>query len=84
MEIKTKSFDQKDSFPPIVYKHRSWTDNFHKAVISEQVVFMARPTSFKDPLDCKSQKRYDLFTENDIYNTYLESSKLKKILIGQD
>ena len=75
MEAKQISYDEIDFFPPTIYKYRSWTDNFHREIISEQVVFMARPTSFEDPFDCKLQKRYDLLTDDDIYNKYLESSK---------
>lgn len=75
MEAKQISFDEKDDFPPTIYKYRSWTDNFHKEIISEQVVFMAKPSSFEDLLDCKLQKRYDLLTDNDIYNKYFEISK---------
>jgi hypothetical protein len=75
MEVKQILYDEIDYFPKTVYKYRSWADNFHKEIISEQVVFMARPTSFEDPLDCKLLKRYDLLTDKDIYNKYLESSK---------
>ena len=64
-----------NDLPKTVYKYRSWSDNFHKEIISEQIVFMARPTSFEDPLDCKLVKRYDLLTDDDIYNKYLQSSK---------
>lgn len=75
MKAKQISYDDLIDLPPTVYKYRSWANNYHKEIISEQIVFMAKPTSFDDPLDCKLQKRYDLLTDNDIYNMYLESSK---------
>lgn len=46
MEVKQILYDEIDYFPKTVYKYRSWADIFHKEIISEQVVFMARPTSF--------------------------------------
>ena len=75
MEVKQILYDKIEDFPPTVYKYRSWTNNFHKEIISEQVVFMARPTSFEDPFDCKLQKRYDLLTDYEIYNRYFLDSK---------
>ena len=68
-------YNELDNYPPTVYKYRTWINNFHKEIISEQIVFMAKPSDFEDPLDCKSQKRFDLLTEEDIYNHYLQDSK---------
>ena len=70
-------FDKLNNYPPIVYKYRTWDDKFHKEIILEQTVFMAKPSSFEDPLDCKLQKRYDLLTEKDIFNKYFQDSKTK-------
>jgi len=75
MEIMQISFEDMKDLPQTVYKYRSWSDTLHKEIISEQVVFMARPTSFEDPLDCKLLKRYDLLTDDDIYNKYCQNSK---------
>lgn len=75
MEITQTTFDKLDDLPPTIYKYRSWTEDYHKEILKEQIVFMAQPSSFDDPLDCKLQKRYDLLTGQDIYNKYLEDSK---------
>jgi len=75
MEMKRTSIEDMNDLPQIIYKYRSWKDDNHKKIISEQEVFMAKPTSFEDLLDCKLQKRYDLLTNKDIYNKYLEDSK---------
>jgi hypothetical protein len=77
IEINQKTFDELSNLPEKVYKYRSWEDEYHKEMISEQIVFMAKPTSFEDLLDCKLQKRYDLLSDEDIYNKYLEDSKKK-------
>ena len=46
-------------YPEIVYKYRSWNDLFHRTILTDLVVFMAPPSSFKDPLDCKLFKSYE-------------------------
>ena len=75
IEIKEMSYDELDNLPGTVYKYRTWADKYHKEILTEQIVFMARPTSFEDPLDCKLQKRFDLLTNEDIYNKYLRASQ---------
>jgi hypothetical protein len=75
MRIKRISYEEMTDLPPTVYKYRSWADAFHKEIITEQIVFMARPTSFEDPLDCKLRTRYDLLTKEDLYSKYLRDSK---------
>lgn len=74
MTIEVISYDEIDDLPEVVFKYRNWADNYHKEILTEQIVFMARPTSFEDPLDCKSQKRYDLLTEEQIFNKYYQDS----------
>lgn len=62
-------------FPDIVYKYRSWTDDYHKTIINKRVVYMAPPMSFEDPKDCKGLVRYDLMSDDDIFKMYLYQSK---------
>ncbi len=75
MQIDIISYDELNNLPLKIYKYRTWTDSFHQEIISKQVVFMARPSSFKDPFDCKLPKRYDLLSGEDIYNKYFSDSK---------
>lgn len=75
MKIEIIPYGELDNLPQTIYKYRIWSDNLHKEIISQQVVFMARPSSFKDPFDCKLPKRYDLLSDEDIYNKYLNDSK---------
>lgn len=63
-----------ENYPSILYKYRFWNDNYHKDVISKGIVFLAPPTSFEDPKDCKLFKRYDLLTHNEIYSHYYKDS----------
>ena len=63
--------------PDLVYKYRKWSDPNHKTILSDQIVFMSSPSDFEDPKDCKSQKRYDLLTDKEIYTYYLNHHKTK-------
>jgi len=68
-------FENNPEVPEVIYKYRDWDDKYQKTIISERTLFMASPTSFEDKKDCKLLKRFDLMTEQDIYDKYLEDSK---------
>lgn len=61
--------------PRNVYKYRTWSEANHKTILSDQVVYFSSPFDFEDAKDCKSQKRFDLLTQKDIYNHYLQYSQ---------
>ncbi|MPT35583.1 MAG: DUF2971 domain-containing protein, partial [Flavobacterium sp.] len=61
--------------PSIVYKYRSWSDNYHKRFLTEREVFLASPRTFEDELDCYNPPRFDLLTKKQIYEYYIWSSK---------
>ncbi len=63
--------------PESIYKYRKWDDKYQKTILSERIVFMAPPSSFEDKKDCKIIKRFDLMTEEDIFNKYVSMSKRK-------
>ena len=75
MRSKKVHIDDLTNIPEILYKYRTWSDPLHKEILTKQIVFMARPTSFEDTLDCKLQKRYDLLTGKDIYRKYYQTSE---------
>lgn len=62
-------------FPPILYKYRDWSDTYHKRFITEKEVFLASPKSFEDELDCHNPTRFDLLTNQQIYDYFLWASK---------
>lgn len=68
------SFEEMD-LPQTVYKYRVWKNPRHQTILTDRQVWFAQPSSFEDLLDCKIPIRYDLLTEQDIYNKYLHSSK---------
>ena len=74
MKSKQVHIDDLTNIPETLFKYRTWSDNRHREILTNQIVFMARPTSFEDSLDCKLQKRYDLLTGDDIYRKYYQTS----------
>lgn len=69
------SFDEMTDLPNTLYKYRIWEDQYQQTILTERIVYMAAPTSFEDQKDCKLFKRYDLMSETDIYQKYLNTSK---------
>lgn len=61
--------------PEKIYKYRTWTDLYHKTILTNQIVYMSSPFDFEDIKDCKSLKRFDLLTNKEIYDHYLQYSK---------
>lgn len=70
---KLTSFEEMD-LPKILYKYRDWNDDFHKTILTEQEIYFAKPSSFEDSLDCKIPIRYDLLTDDEIYQKYFAFS----------
>lgn len=75
IKITKRIYKEIDDFPETLFKYRDWNEPNHKTILTEQIVFMAPPASFEDPMDCKSMKRYDLMTNKDIYAKYYDMSK---------
>ena len=65
--------------PTVLYKYRDWNDAYHKKLILEPSVYLSAPSDFKDALDCKNPIRYDLLTDIEIFEMYLNQSKIKNL-----
>lgn len=74
MKITMHESLDKIGFPETVYKYRCWDNPLHQSIIKQRKVYMAAPSSFEDPLDCKFPIRWDLLTNEDIYNQYFGDS----------
>jgi len=59
-----KPFAEMD-LPEVIYKYRTWSDEYHKKVITNRQVFLAPPSSFEDSFDCKNNVRYDLLSKEE-------------------
>lgn len=73
--VSEMSFDEMGDLPPALYKYRDWNNSVHKRILTHRELFLAKPSSFEDPLDCKIPIRYDLLTEEDIFNHFYNDSK---------
>lgn len=69
-----KKYDDID-FPEIIYKYRTWDNEFHKRFLNRREVFLASPNSFEDEFDCKNPTRFDLLNEKQIFDFYFNDSK---------
>jgi len=63
--------------PETIYKYRSWTNTLHKEILTDQFVYMAKPSTFEDPFDCKLDEDYESLKDIEIYNKYYSDSKVK-------
>ena len=60
--------------PCVLYKYRDWQNPLHRRIITEREVFLAAPSTFEDQLDCRNSVRYDLLTEEQIFQKYYYDS----------
>lgn len=65
-------------FPFIVYKYRNWSTDFHKSVLLKNQLFLAKPSDFNDPYDCRIPTNYYLLEDNEIDSFAYEAIKVHK------
>jgi len=58
--------------PEVVYKYRSFKNEKHLRTITHQELYLAKPSSYNDPFDCKIPVRYDMMTEQHRENKILK------------
>ena len=61
--------------PEVLYKYRNFDDPNHLKILLDHEVYFAPPASFKDEFDCNIPVRFDLLTEEEIYEIYISKSK---------
>lgn len=63
-------------YPTILFKYRNWSDEYHKKLLLDPSVFLSPPSWFHkdDPFDCNLPVRFDLLSDIEIFEKYLESS----------
>lgn len=74
VKVASQPFE-KMSLPETLYKYRCWNNELHRSVLTDRIVFMAAPSTFEDPLDCKNPIRWDLLRKKDIYFKYFSTIK---------
>lgn len=83
-KINIKSIEELDAIPQILYKYRSWDNIYHKTILTEKHVYFAAPTSFEDSFDCKNPVRYDLLTDEEIFQKYISDSQSRNLNYSRD
>jgi len=51
-EVKAKA-------PPVVYKYRHWENDFHKSILTENLIWFAHPKDLNDPYDIRVPVRFN-------------------------
>ena len=53
VKIASQPFEKME-LPKTLYKYRCWNKELHRSILSDRIVYMAAPSTFEDPLDCKN------------------------------
>lgn len=69
IQIEYTDFD-KLKFPEIIYKFRAANNPLHRTILSNQIVYFAAPNTFEDEFDCRIPERYDLLSDEEIFDEY--------------
>ena len=63
-----------EGIPPILYKHRDWSDQHQKRLLTDGEIYFASADQFNDPFDCSIPVRYrkEDLTEENLFRMYTE------------
>lgn len=61
-----------EKIPSILFKYRDWTNKFHQKLITNQEIYLPRPSEFNDPFDGNIPVRWDLMTYEECFEKNLE------------
>lgn len=53
-----------DNHPPILYKYRNWSNDYHKNLLIKNEIFMSPPNMLNDPFDCRIYTDYIKYLKN--------------------
>ncbi|MCH7827844.1 MAG: DUF2971 domain-containing protein [Bacteroidetes bacterium] len=58
--------------PEFIYKYISWDKEYHKKIILENKIFFSSVKKFNDPFDSTIPLRYDIGTDEQIYDLFIK------------
>src|SRR5688500_17124193 len=64
----------------ILYKYRSWSNDFDKKVLSQNEFYLSSPKSFNDPFDCRITADFRHLSNSRAIERYID----KKIETGRE
>lgn len=59
--------------PTYLYKYINWENEFHRNILCKNEIFFSSITKFNDPFDSSVPLRYDLGTDEQIFNLFCEA-----------
>ncbi len=73
---------EKKKYPSIVYKYRSWKDQYHKNILLKNQLYFSSPSDFNDPFDCRIPEDYSLLNSNEKIDAFLTKMRIDHINKG--
>ena len=64
-----------NKYPPLVYKYRNWTDQYHKDLLLKNELFFTSPKDFNDPFDCRIPYDYSFIATEDRIKAYINKKR---------
>ena len=60
----------------IIYKYRDWKDPYHKVILLKNQLYLASPSDFNDPFDCRINANFSLLSPKES-NEYINELAIK-------
>lgn len=60
------------NYPKTLYKYRSWSNNYHRKILTDNELYLASPSDFNDPFDCRIPNNYGLLDNDEKIIEYVE------------
>jgi hypothetical protein len=64
--------------PHILYKYRSWNNQYHKRLLSNNEIYFSSARAFNDPFDCRIPICHDLMTDQQIWQQCLGEAQQRR------
>ena len=64
-----------ENYPKIIYKYRSWANEYHRNILLKNQVYLSSPIEFNDPFDCKIPKNFLLIDSPEKIEKYVNENR---------
>ena len=64
-------------YPEIVYKYRDWSNPKHKRVLTNNELYLAPPSEFNDPFDCRIAPNFKLLDTKEKIQRYVDEATIR-------
>lgn len=58
------------NYPSKLYKYRCWNNKFHQNILTKNQLYLASPSDFNDPIDCRIGNNFSLLNTNEKIEDY--------------